>query len=314
MSGEMKGCGCCLYKKVKNTEMPCRQRDGFELDKFEFFDWKAEEEKETNAPDPRIAEVPKERAETEKGELTLREFLEAEADAVNGFQDAEADAVNGFRDAEAEGIGIPGITMEEAEKAAERIAEAAWKAGEIVMDEENKREVDPVYAQRIEEKIRQQVRKGKKKYGVTLDQNRTLTTAQRIEHLEEELIDGLMYCEHLTEAVGDPGWTANDYQRAALRTAQMDNFSNEEVLLNGVMGLNGEAGEVIDLVKKARFQGHELDTEKLMKELGDIAWYLAVTAISIGYSLSDVFDANIEKLQKRYPDGFDKARSMNRAE
>ena len=292
MSGEMKGCGCCLYKKVKNTEMPCRQCDGFELDKFVFFDWKAEEEKETNAPDPRIAE----------------------ADAVNSFQEAEADTVNGFQDAEADGIGIPGITMEEAEKAAERLAEIAWKAGEIVMDEENKREVDPVYAQRIEEKIRQQVQKGKKKYGVTLDQNRTLTTAQRIEHLEEELIDGLMYCEHLTEAVGDPGWTANDYQRAALRTAQMDNFSNEEVLLNGVMGLNGEAGEVIDLVKKARFQGHELDTEKLMKELGDIAWYLAITAISIGYSLSDVFDANIEKLQKRYPDGFDKARSMNRAE
>lgn len=292
MSGEMKGCGCCLYKKVKNTEMPCRQCDGFELDKFVFFDWKAEEEKETNAPDPRIAE----------------------ADAVNGFQEAEADTVNGFQDAEADGIGIPGITMEEAEKAAERLAEIAWKAGEIVMDEENKREVDPVYAQRIEEKIRQQVQKGKKKYGVTLDQNGTLTTAQRIEHLEEELIDGLMYCEHLTEAVGDPGWTANDYQRAALRTAQMDNLSNEEVLLNGVMGLNGEAGEVIDLVKKARFQGHELDTEKLMKELGDIAWYLAITAISIGYSLSDVFDANVEKLKKRYPDGFDKARSMNRAE
>lgn len=185
MSGEMKGCGCCLYKKVKNTEMPCRQCDGFELDKFEFFDWKAEEEKETNAPDPRIAE----------------------ADTVNGFQ--EADTVNGFRDAEAEGLGIPGITMEEAEKAAERIAEATRKLGESIMDEENKREVDPVYAQRIEEKIRQQVQKGRKKYGVTLDQNRTLTTAQRIEHLEEELIDGLMYCEHLTEAVGDPGWTAN---------------------------------------------------------------------------------------------------------
>lgn len=104
------------------------------------------------------------------------------------------------------------------------------------------------------------------------------------------------------------------YQRAALRTAQTDKLSLYEQLINGVMGLNGEAGEVIDLVKKARFQGHELDTEKLMKELGDIAWYLAVTANSIGYSLSDVFDANVEKLKKRYPDGFDKERSMNRAE
>lgn len=301
MSGEIKGCGCCLYKKVKNSEMPCRECDGFELDKFEFFDWKAEEEKEVNAPDPRIMEK-------DKGELTLREFLEAEADTRDGFRDAEADAA---------GNGIPGISMKEAAEAADKLAEAARKAGDPAEwdpAEESAEKEDPVYAARIKEKIRQQVKKGREKYGVTLDQNETLTTRQRIEHLEEELIDGLMYCEHLAEAVGEPGWTANDYQRAALRTAQMDRLSNEEVLLNGVMGLNGEAGEVIDLVKKARFQGHELDTEKLMKELGDIAWYLAITAISIGYSLSDVFDANIEKLQKRYPDGFDKARSMNRTE
>lgn len=297
MSGEIKGCGCCLYKKVKNSEMPCRECDGFELDKFEFFDWKAEEEKEVNAPDPRIMEK-------DKGELTLREFLEAEADTRDGFRDAEADAA---------GNGIPGISMKEAAEAADKLAEAARKAGDPA-EWDPAEEEDPVYAARIEEKIRQQVKKGREKYGVTLDQNETLTTGQRIEHLEEELIDGLMYCEHLAEAVGEPGWTANDYQRAALRTAQMDRLSNEEVLLNGVMGLNGEAGEVIDLVKKARFQGHELDTEKLMRELGDIAWYLAVTATSIGYSLSDVFDANIEKLKKRYPDGFDKARSMNRTE
>ena len=51
-----------------------------------------------------------------------------------------------------------------------------------------------------------------------------------------------------------------------------------------------------------------------MKELGDVAWYLAITAISIGYSLSDVLDANVEKLQNRYPDGFDKNRSIHRSE
>lgn len=298
MSGEIKGCGCCLYKKVKNTEMPCRKCDGFELDKFEYFDWKAEEEKETNAPNPLIV------GDT-KGELTLREFLEAEADAVNGFRDAEAGTAE---------IGITGISMVEAEKAAEKIAEAAWKMGESVMEEENKQKEITVYEQRIEEKIKKQVQKGKEKYGVTLDENKTLTTEQRIEHLEEELIDGLMYCEHLAQAITNPGWTANDYQRAALRTAQTDKLSADELLLNGVMGLNGEAGEVIDLVKKALFQGHELDHEKLMKELGDIAWYLAVTAHALGYSLSDVFDENVEKLKKRYPDGFDKARSMNRTE
>ena len=172
----------------------------------------------------------------------------------------------------------------------------------------------PVYQQRIEERIAAQVAKGREKYGVTLEDNVTLTEAQRIEHLEEELIDGLMYCEHLAALGRERGITADDYQRAALRTAQADRLSADELLLNGVMGLCGEAGECIDLVKKARFQGHELDREKLAEELGDVAWYLAVAAHGLGIPLSSILEGNVEKLMKRYPGGFDKARSMNRAE
>lgn len=78
------------------------------------------------------------------------------------------------------------------------------------------------------------------------------------------------------------------------------------------MGLNGEAGEAIDLLKKHIFQDHELDVEHLAKELGDIAWYLAISADAIGYSLEKIFQMNIEKLEKRYPDGFDSERSMHR--
>lgn len=172
----------------------------------------------------------------------------------------------------------------------------------------------PVYQQRIEERIAAQVAKGREKYGVTLEDNVTLTEAQRIEHLEEELIDGLMYCEHLAAVGRERGITADDYQRAALRTAQADRLSADELLLNGVMGLCGEAGECIDLVKKARFQGHELDAEKLAEELGDVAWYLAVAAHGLGIPLSAILEGNVEKLMKRYPGGFDKARSMNRSE
>lgn len=171
----------------------------------------------------------------------------------------------------------------------------------------------PVYQQRIEERIAAQVAKGREKYGVTLEDNGTLTEAQRIEHLEEELIDGLMYCEHLAAVGRERGITADDYQRAALRTAQADRLSADELLLNGVMGLCGEAGECIDLVKKARFQGHELNTEKLAEELGDVAWYLAVAAHGLGIPLSSILEGNVEKLMKRYPGGFDKARSMNRS-
>lgn len=151
--------------------------------------------------------------------------------------------------------------------------------------------------------------KGKAKYGETLEQNTTLTTSQRIEHAEEEAIDLLKYLEHLKTVAYD-GITANDYQRAALRTANDDSRKT----LNGVMGLCGEAGECIDIVKKHIFQGHDLDEEKLVEELGDVAWYLALTAYSLDLTLGDVMQRNIDKLKKRYPEGFDKARSINRGE
>lgn len=106
--------------------------------------------------------------------------------------------------------------------------------------------------------------------------------------------------------------TGNEYQKAALRTAGTVN--PDPLLVNGVMGLNGEAGECIDLVKKHLFQGHELDKEKLAKELGDVAWYLAIASYAIGYDLDDVLEMNIQKLKERYPDGFDAERSNNRKE
>lgn len=170
------------------------------------------------------------------------------------------------------------------------------------------------YQNAIEALIAHQIEKGKRKYGVTLEENVTLTTEQRIEHLEEELIDGLMYCEHLKAALKKSGLTANDYQRAALRTARVDELSKDELLLNGVMGLCGEAGECIDIVKKARFQGHELDKEKLKLECGDSAWYQSLIAYALDLPLSEVLQANIDKLKARFPDGFCKERSINRSE
>ena len=106
---------------------------------------------------------------------------------------------------------------------------------------------------------------------------------------------------------------ANEYQRLALTTLNPD-LQGKDVLINGVMGLCGESGEAIDLVKKHLAQGHPLDRERLAKELGDVAWYLAETAWAIGYSLDDVLRMNIDKLRSRYPEGFDQEKSMNRAE
>lgn len=100
----------------------------------------------------------------------------------------------------------------------------------------------------------------------------------------------------------------NEYQMEALRTA------GEADIVNGVLGLCGEAGECADLVKKHKFQGHDLDTDHLAKELGDVAWYLAVSAYAIGYDLESVMKMNVEKLRSRYPDGFSSELSQHRKE
>ena len=105
----------------------------------------------------------------------------------------------------------------------------------------------------------------------------------------------------------------NEYQKLALTTLN-PNLDDKDVLINGVMGLCGEAGEAIDLVKKHLAQGHPLNKEELAKELGDIAWYLAETAYIIGYDLEDILKMNIEKLKKRYPEGFKEKDSLNRGE
>ena len=105
----------------------------------------------------------------------------------------------------------------------------------------------------------------------------------------------------------------NEYQQLAMRTLNKD-LSKKDVLINGVMGLCGEAGEAIDIVKKHLAQGHELDKEKLIKELGDVAWYLAETAYALDTDLETVFNLNIEKLKRRYPEGFEKEKSINRDE
>lgn len=107
--------------------------------------------------------------------------------------------------------------------------------------------------------------------------------------------------------------TINEYQKEALRTSSM-NYENYGMIVNGALGLAGESGEVADIIKKSVFQGHALDTEHLAEELGDVAWYLAVTAHAIGYDLETVLQRNVDKLRKRYPDGFDPYKSVHRKE
>lgn len=104
----------------------------------------------------------------------------------------------------------------------------------------------------------------------------------------------------------------NDYQRLAMTTLNPA-LDKKDVLINSVMGLCGESGEAIDIVKKWLAQGHELDRARLAKELGDVAWYLAEAATALGIPLEDILRANLDKLKARYPEGFSARNSIERA-
>jgi len=105
----------------------------------------------------------------------------------------------------------------------------------------------------------------------------------------------------------------NEYQRLAMRTASGETVASAENLLDtAVLGLNGEAGEIADLWKKYKYHAHLFDEAKLMKELGDILWYVACAAEGLGMTMDELASMNIGKLKKRYPEGFDADRSINR--
>ena len=105
--------------------------------------------------------------------------------------------------------------------------------------------------------------------------------------------------------------TPNEYQSNCLRTWTA-NTEERELLANAALGLAGEAGEAVDLLKKSLFHGHALDKEKLAKELGDVCYYAAVMASEIGFSFEVVLQMNIDKLRTRYPDGFSSSASQAR--
>ena len=129
-----------------------------------------------------------------------------------------------------------------------------------------------------------------------------------------------------------------EYQELAARTINKDASATDN-LLNACLGLAGEVGEFNDLVKKWLFHGHTLDIDKCIKELGDTLWYIpqAIGALKklaedrqayagmAAFNLTNTISAsdltlegvariNIEKLEKRYKDGFSSQASINRTE
>ena len=104
--------------------------------------------------------------------------------------------------------------------------------------------------------------------------------------------------------------TFDQYQQLARRT-QNQSIDQTSMFIHSICGLMGELGEVASIYQK-KIQGHPVDNQKVCEELGDLLWFVAEFADWCGLNLSDVAANNVAKLLKRYPDGFEEVRSLNR--
>lgn len=92
----------------------------------------------------------------------------------------------------------------------------------------------------------------------------------------------------------------NEYQSLANRTLH----GNEQVLTNCALGLASEAGQVLEVIRKYTFENHQMDQEELIKEMGDVLWYLSQIAEWANIPFEEVAKQNIDMLQKRYPERY----------
>lgn len=102
----------------------------------------------------------------------------------------------------------------------------------------------------------------------------------------------------------------NEYQWLAARTINK-NLYPEQQAYHALHGMVGEIGELHSLYQKS-YQGHGMDKAHLKKELGDLLWFIAEYATSMGWPLEEVARGNIDKLIARYPEGFEEDKSLHR--
>lgn len=104
------------------------------------------------------------------------------------------------------------------------------------------------------------------------------------------------------------------YPTIVAATARTD-LPKEEQIANAAMGLAGEVGEVVDMLKKGLYQGHDVDEYDLMEELGDVLFYWTWLAVlQYGFDRAEIMLRNAVKLHERYPNGFDPDKSLHRKE
>ena len=104
----------------------------------------------------------------------------------------------------------------------------------------------------------------------------------------------------------------NEYQKLAGRTI-ISRLYDYEMEQHALHGMAGEIGEIHSLYQKS-YQGHEFDEEHVQKELGDLLWFIAEYCTAMGWTLEEVMTKNIQKLNARYPKGFECNKSLKREE
>ena len=132
----------------------------------------------------------------------------------------------------------------------------------------------------------------------------------------EKQVDFDRYSKFVDAVTSDE---SKDFLALSDRLVELDKKgANIERLVTAGVGLNAEAGEFLEIVKKMVFQGkpwNEDNRQHLIIELGDIIWYATNACMALGISFEDVVARNVQKLEKRYPGGqFDVYYSENREE
>lgn len=140
-----------------------------------------------------------------------------------------------------------------------------------------------------------------------------LATVEELKNAINELANSIReFGDYIKELMND----TDSYTDLALKTLNKDVFEQKDLILNASLGLSGEVGEVNDIIKKYMYHGHKLDNdakEKIILELGDVCWYVALMAWAIDKTkFEDVLNKNIEKLEKRYHGEFSTEKSINR--
>lgn len=85
-------------------------------------------------------------------------------------------------------------------------------------------------------------------------------------------------------------------------------------MVHAAMGISGEAGELIDAIKKTWIYGKPLDRENVLEESGDLLFYLQALLTECGFTIDEAMTANVGKLRKRYPQGYTDAAAIARAD